>query len=125
MYKFLVVDDEPEIVEIISEQLMDNFDCKVSSASNGLDAYNLAEKEKFDLICTDHRMPIMTGGGLLVAVRGRENPNKLTPFLVISGFMAEARPFFEPLQNVSFINKPFTEEKLIAAVKNCMEQREK
>lgn len=124
MYKILVVDDEPEIVEIIKEMLSANLECIINSAGNGLDAYQQAEREKFDLICTDHRMPIMTGGGLVVALRERENINKQTPILVISGFIAEARQFFETLSDVMFINKPFSEDKLIAAVKRALGVKE-
>ena len=120
MYKILVVDDEPEILEIICEQLSDNLDCEIKTAQNGLDAYHMAETEKFDLICTDHRMPIMTGGGLIVALRERENPNKDTPVIVISGFMSEAKPYFEALQKVTFINKPFEEAKLLESVRSFL-----
>ena len=120
MFNILVVDDEPEIVEVISEILEDNLDCKVKAAKNGLDAYHLAENSKFDMICTDHRMPIMTGGGLIVALREREGINQMTPILVISGFMSEAKPYFEALQNVSFINKPFEEDKLVQMVKTAL-----
>ena len=52
MFNILVVDDEPEIVEVISEILEDNLDCKVKAAKNGLDAYHLAENSKFDMNVT-------------------------------------------------------------------------
>ena len=59
-FKILLVDDEPDIVEIISYSLKNaNYD--VYSASNGLEAIKLAKSIKPDLIILDVMMPEMDG----------------------------------------------------------------
>lgn len=59
-FKILLVDDEPDIVEIISYSLKNaNYD--VYSASNGLEAIKVAKSIKPDLIILDVMMPEMDG----------------------------------------------------------------
>ena len=58
--KVLVVDDEPDIVEILSYNLLkENFE--VSKAYNGYEAVSFAMKNHPDLIIMDIRMPEMNG----------------------------------------------------------------
>jgi two-component system alkaline phosphatase synthesis response regulator PhoP len=58
--KVLVVDDEPDIVEILSYNLAkENFE--VSKAYNGYEAVSFALKNQPDLIIMDVRMPEMNG----------------------------------------------------------------
>lgn len=58
--KVLVVDDEPDIVEILSYNLTkENFE--VSKAYNGYEAVSYALKNHPDLIIMDIRMPEMNG----------------------------------------------------------------
>ena len=58
--KVLVVDDEPDIVEILSYNLTkENFE--VSKAYNGYEAVSFAMKNHPDLIIMDIRMPEMNG----------------------------------------------------------------
>ena len=59
-FKILVVDDEPDIVEIISYNLKrENY--KVFSCDNGVDAIKTANKKIPDLIVLDVMMPEMDG----------------------------------------------------------------
>ena len=59
-FKILLVDDEPDIVEIISYSLKNaNYD--IYSAANGLEAIKLAKSIKPDLIILDVMMPEMDG----------------------------------------------------------------
>ncbi|MFN8164893.1 MAG: response regulator [Bacteroidia bacterium] len=58
--RILVVDDEPDIVEILSYNLRKN-NFAVFSANNGEDCLKVAEETHPDLIILDIRMPGMTG----------------------------------------------------------------
>ena len=58
--KVLVVDDEPDIVEILSYNLM-KANYEVSKAYNGYQAVSFAIKDHPDLIIMDIRMPEMDG----------------------------------------------------------------
>lgn len=60
MTKILIAEDDQDIRELIVLTLQFN-GYEVSSAGDGLEAIDLAEKENFDLILMDVRMPRMTG----------------------------------------------------------------
>ncbi len=60
VYKILIVDDEPDILEFVRYNLLkDNFE--VFTASNGLDAIDIAQKTMPDLILLDIMMPGING----------------------------------------------------------------
>src|SRR5690625_3989160 len=58
--RILLVDDEPDILEIISYNLSRE-GYQVFTAENGKDAIELAKKEKPHLIVLDVMMPVMDG----------------------------------------------------------------
>ncbi|MBC7428830.1 MAG: response regulator [Bacteriovorax sp.] len=63
-YRILIADDEKDIRDILFEIITDEgYECVL--ASNGLMAKQILEKEKFDLLITDFRMPEMDGVQLL------------------------------------------------------------
>ncbi len=68
--KILVVDDEAPIRDMIKKSLfqMGGFDVEV--AKNGLEANEKIEKDVFDLVLTDLKMPGMDGLELLKTIKG-------------------------------------------------------
>ena len=66
--KILIVDDEPDCISIISCRLeWSHFN--VITATNGIEALQVAEKEKPDLILLDTNMPEMNGHETLERLR--------------------------------------------------------
>lgn len=63
MYRILVVDDEPYIVDSISAMLMDMNDIEldVYPAYSAYEALGLLEQRKYDVVFSDIQMPGMTG----------------------------------------------------------------
>ena len=55
----LIVDDEPDIVEIIGEQLANTY--RTATASNGLEAITQFRLERPDVVLLDINMPKMNG----------------------------------------------------------------
>lgn len=66
--KILVVEDHGDLQEIIKNVLEDK-GFEVFNAYDGLQALELLEIKKFDLMITDYRMPRMTGAELIIRVR--------------------------------------------------------
>lgn len=90
MSKVLIIDDEKDIQEIIANLITSYFTDSI--VVNGLDGFIAAQKQQFDLIITDHKMPFMTGAVLAVALRTRENSNKETPIIMLSEFINRITP---------------------------------
>lgn len=88
MTKILLVDDQPMLIEMLSEFLMgEGYD--VTAHTDGLTALQQMIALRPDLVITDFSMPGMNGGALLTAMRDNAYLNE-TPVLVLSG-----RPEYE------------------------------
>ena len=70
--KILVVDDNPEIREII-QILLEGEGYAISQAENGAIALQLLSEESFDLIILDIMMPQLNGYQTCVRIRERSN----------------------------------------------------
>ena len=63
--KILVVDDEEDVREIITDFIVENFDIDVLQASTGMEAINCIEGEKdIGLIIADYNFPDLGDGGV-------------------------------------------------------------
>ena len=83
----LLVDDEPDIISILSTKL-EAAGMRVVSASNGQEAIDTAKKEKPDLIVMDVRMPVMSGTEAVTKIK--EDPAlKDTKVVFLSNFGEE------------------------------------
>ena len=68
--KILVVDDEVQIREMLRKNLTQMGGFPVEVASGGVEALEKIEKDVFDLVLTDLKMPEMGGMDLLKALKG-------------------------------------------------------
>jgi DNA-binding response OmpR family regulator len=83
MARVLIIDDDFEIVSILTEILkVENHE--VSSAGEPVEGMQMARKVKPDLIILDYHMPGNTGSHLFESLR-RNNATKATPILFMSG----------------------------------------
>ena len=80
--KVLFVDDEPNILKSYSRMLR-KMPWQVLTASSGINALNLLNKENIDLIVTDIKMPNMHGMDLVKKIR-KINAN--IPIIICSGY---------------------------------------
>lgn len=85
MYKLLIVEDEPPIMRSIKHtfESASNGMWAIETAMNGKQAQAMLEKESFDVVVTDIKMPIMSGIELAEWIYD----NRLDTFVVIlSGY---------------------------------------
>jgi two-component system NtrC family sensor kinase len=104
--RVLVVDDELSIRQLLSEILtLDNH--SVAVASSGLEAADLAERESFDVIITDMKMPGMDGATFYRQVRQRD-PQQARRIIFITGdtVSPDTRAFLQRVSN-PVLSKPF------------------
>ena len=117
----LIVDDEPQIREMVSDIL--DSDCDVVSAADGQEALDLLETEKIDLVITDINMPRMDGTELLRKMK----ENELTRFIpvVILAMRTDVADEINSynLGSDAFIPKPFLPAQLTAVVSGILKKR--
>jgi DNA-binding NtrC family response regulator len=68
--KILVVDDETHVREMLKKGLSQLGEFTVEAAQNGVEAVEKIEKDVFDLVLTDLKMPEMDGIELLKTIKG-------------------------------------------------------
>lgn len=85
MLKLLIIDDEPDICELIHKLVAweELGLMSLGSAQNGLDALEIILRQKPDIVITDLRIPGMTGLELIEKVHSMKLP---VSFIVISGY---------------------------------------
>ncbi len=67
--RLLAVDDEPDILDFLERATRTRF--AVTRCGNGEDALVALERDDFDLLITDHKMPRLTGLELLERIGDR------------------------------------------------------
>ncbi len=105
--KILVVDDEPDLREI----LRDEFElggAQVTEAVNGVDALKKVEATDFDLVISDIRMPGGDGFTFAKAVKQR-NPRR-PAVVLITGFADVTAEEAAAVGIEGFFQKPFSLE---------------
>ena len=107
----LVVDDDPEIVAMLTTRL-GHRGYKVSTASDGVRALELAKKEHPDVVLLDVMMPGKSGWE--VCKRIREDISLAhTAVLMLTGIGEKVNELTSPLYGAdAHIDKPFEFEKL-------------
>ena len=103
MKNILLVDDEPDILDIITDLLEFNDDFKVLTAQNGEQGLQVFMKEQIDLVITDIRMPVQNGLWLFDQIRGQDVK---TPILFMSGFTEESEANLKKKNLQGFVRKP-------------------
>ena len=106
----LVVDDHPEIRDLIVE-ILENRGYQVSTASDGHDALTQFVLDRPDLVITDLTMPGLDGYQLCRLIRGISS----VPVLVISGQTGVEETAYQMGAN-AFVSKPFDLEDLWAEI---------
>jgi two-component system alkaline phosphatase synthesis response regulator PhoP len=111
--KILLVDDEPEILEICRDYLKaSGYD--VVTARDGAQGLSFARREKPDLIVLDLMMPEMDGLDVCRAIRRESN----VPIIMLTARVEETDKLIGlEIGADDYITKPFSPRELVARVK--------
>ena len=115
MKKILVIEDDQSLLETLTSLLeAENF--KVISAMDGEEGFQLASREKIDLIILDVGLPSL--GGLEVC-KGLRAKNVITPIIMLTG---EKKEEIDKVLGLEFgaddyMIKPFGAKELLARIK--------
>ncbi len=120
MEKILVVDDERSLREVLSIMLK-RAGYAVTEAEDGEEAIGHVNREIFDLVITDLRMPKADGMAVLKAVKS-SSPE--TVVLVITAF-ATADSAVDAMKQgaYDYLTKPFQVDEVQLIIRNALEKR--
>ena len=114
--KILVVDDEPQIVEVLEKYLVDE-GFAVSRAYDGAQAVSQQIGQQPDLILLDLKMPTMHGLDAFREIRARSN----VPIIMLTSRTDEVdRVVGLELGADDYISKPFSPREVVARVKTVL-----
>ncbi|MBL7714952.1 MAG: response regulator [Bdellovibrionales bacterium] len=118
----LVVDDEPEIRDLICKFLSKE-SIETQTAENGKEALSFAEKEDFDLILSDITMPEMNGLEFLNSLRSK---GRNTPVVFVTAYTNTPNTL-EALRlgATDFVSKPFRQGTLLEAVTRAFHKHDR
>jgi two-component system, OmpR family, response regulator len=114
--KILVVDDDPEIVELFVDVLERDGRFEVKTANTGYDAGILTQEFGPDLIILDYMLPDINGNVVCQTIR--KNPNFAHMKIVIVSGVVNQDEINDLLKSGAddFVKKPFNIEKLIERI---------
>jgi len=111
--KVLLVDDEPEIVELIDRALQEDGRFEVRIAANGFDAGMMVKEYRPDLIILDVMLPDINGKEVCHRVRSDSSLEEVR-IICISGMVEDDKIQELKLAGADdFLHKPFDVEVLI------------
>jgi DNA-binding response OmpR family regulator len=111
--KILLVDDEPEILDICRDYLKASA-FEVVTAKDGLQGLSAARREKPDLIVLDLMMPEMDGLDLCREIRRESN----VPIIMLTARVEEVDKLIGlEIGADDYMTKPFSPRELVARVK--------
>ncbi len=119
MARILIIDDEKSIRRTLREILeYENF--KVEEAADGLEGLTLVQKEKFDIILCDIKMPKMDG---MEALDKFMDANVDAPIIMISGH-GNIETAVEAVKKgaYDFIQKPLDLNRLLVTIRNALDK---
>lgn len=119
--KFLIVDDDDHLLELI-EDVLDFHEFSCDTAINGEVAFEKVKNNFYPLIVTDIRMPKMTGTELLKNVREFQKDKEQSKIILMTAYSApEIQEDIKKWHADGFINKPFDITKFIDTINQVLQ----
>jgi len=119
MAKVLIIDDEPTIRRALKE-ILEYEQCEVMEAEDGPTGIKMAEKEVFDLIFCDIKMPRMDGMEVLEKLKEKEIES---PIVIITGH-ANVETAVEAIKKgaYDFVQKPLDLNRILVILRNATDK---
>ncbi len=118
--RVLYVDDEPSLCRAFARMFGSDQKVTVATTTSSVEAASMIEKESFDVIVSDLRMPYMDGIELLSAARDKRPDARR---LLVSGF-ADLDTALNAINRVGvdrLLTKPWNTFELMGAVRSAAE----
>jgi len=124
MKKILLVDDEPNIVMSL-EYIFKKEDFEVFIARDGVEAIEIVENNKIDIIILDIMMPNVDGYQVLKYLKANPVFSKIKVIFLSAKNKASDIELGLQLGADKYVSKPFSTKKLVNEVKSMLNKKEK
>lgn len=111
----LVVDDDPDIRELVRD-VLESEGYLVAIAANSIEKIRMLEHQQPALVLPDMRMPVLSGWDFAAALRARGAP---TPILVMTAARS-ARRWAEEIGAQGYLAKPFDLSEVLSAIERLL-----
>jgi two-component system, NtrC family, response regulator PilR len=118
--RILIVEDEKSMREVL-RILLEEENYVVSTAADGLEGLSYIEKDIFDLVVSDIKMPRLDGFGLLKKIKDL-SPDTLVIMVTAFGTTESAIEAMK-LGAYDYINKPFNIDEIRLIVRKAIEKK--
>uniref|UniRef100_A0A7V6CDC4 Sigma-54-dependent Fis family transcriptional regulator n=1 Tax=Thermodesulfobacterium geofontis TaxID=1295609 RepID=A0A7V6CDC4_9BACT len=116
--KILIIDDEPDMLKLLSMILREKTPYEVSTTNNPIEAVELVKKGEFDLIITDLKMPGLDGLQLLEEAKKKDED---IPVIIITAYgTIDAATEAIKMGAFDFITKPFKKEQILFTIEKAI-----
>jgi CheY-like chemotaxis protein len=113
--RVLVIDDD-EIFARLLVEILDQVSIEATCQTDGCDAFELLNREDYDLCIIDERMPSILGSELAEAIREAHPQTKI---VLASAFPDRALQEYASRNGILLLAKPFTKLQLFESVKTA------
>jgi DNA-binding NtrC family response regulator len=116
--KILIVDDEPDMLKLLTMIIKDRRPYAITTTNNPLEAQELARHGGYDVVVTDLKMPGVDGTELLESLKASD-PD--IPVIIISAY-ATLESALETMEKgcFDFISKPFRKEQILLTIDRAL-----
>jgi CheY-like chemotaxis protein len=119
--RILAVDDEAIVLDSFRKILVEA-GYAIDTVESGREALGLVQKNKYDFVFTDLKMPEMDG---LDVVKGVKHFSPESDVIVITGYATiESAVNAMKFGALDYVQKPFTEDELVEFTKKCLIRRQ-
>ncbi len=118
--KILIVEDDESTADL-EKEILEREGFEVEVARDGIEGLEKIKQNGYDVIISDCNMPRMEGGELYLEVK-KLSPDIAKRIIFASATLSES-DFIKSTGN-KFLQKPFTSEELIVAVKDFIKHIE-
>jgi len=123
-HKILVIDDS-KVIRMRVKGMLPAGNFEVLEAKDGIEGLDLIRQEHPNLIMLDFLLPKMSGWEVFQQIQTSSDLQKI-PLVLMSGRKEEVtEKITEPFEYFAFVEKPFEQKELLAAIKEAMTKAKK
>lgn len=123
LYAQVLLVEDNEINQDVTNTMLQHFGCKADIAANGLEAINMYQPAKHDLIFMDCQMPEMDGYEATRVIRKKETGRRVPIIAMTAHAMSSDREKCLQAGMDDYMSKPFTLEELYEKIKQWVKKQ--